>query len=670
MTSGLTTTAAPSVKDLNSLPWLSHVRVRLLDSSPTLDVAHRVLEQLGADVSTDTAVDAADIVLADRIRGRGYSANRTAAQYLADVATKNRSVWVTASAYGLESSRADVPASELTLLAAGGILGHSRIGAQWAPTVTPGKLASKLIGYVVAVSALHALHSFQADGKPVHVDVAGQGAVVATGLALEMAHALGESPEEGGSARYGAPSGFYDCLDGAVYVLALEDHQWRAFATALAPLMDSVPTLEDARDHSDYVNTRLAEWTSSRTIEECEGILQRAGVPCTAVNTVASFVERAQRQGRSIELRGENPYLLPAEVTQVPSESVAKSKTLSDLKILDAGHVLAVPLAAAWLGAMGAQVSKLEDPDRLDIYRRRGPFYPGTPGLNRSSYFNQLNFCKTTLDVRFNNADAELDTKRFDVVLHNLTPRRARVVGVDSASVLATGHPLLGISSSGFGGTGEWSGYRAYGHNIHAFAGLVAATRDARDEMGDMGTPWADPLTSAAVAAWVLAWSLAAEHHSTTAVDISMAELTAAQLTDIIDEDLADVYRNVETLDFFVEVSQSQQLLAVTLNDATDIATFEGLTGRTLPEIPRRGQLIELVKDDLPADFVDSLIDAGVAVSPVYTAHDLARDEFLRSTGLFQHVTSTDLGRYRITGLPWTFVGQDRHAVTAAPERF
>ncbi|MGW5151556.1 CoA transferase [Rhodococcus koreensis] len=667
------TSSATSAGRKPTLPWLRNIRVSAIGTSPTLDVASRVLRQLGAQVRTGLEaadLDDAEVVLVDRIGG----AAEPAATYLDSVAKRNKAVWVTASAYGLETSRADARASDLSLMAAGGILGHSRIGDEWAPTLPPRALGQKLVGYVVAVSAMHALHSWRADGKPVHVDVPAQGAVIATGLALEMAHALARCPDQGGSARYGAPSGFFTCQDGAVYVLALEEHQWRAFRDALTPALESVITLEDARANADFVNERLAEWTADRTMEECERILQGAGVPCTAVNTVASFVERSHSIGRSIELQGPAAQALPAEITEIPADHVDEQRatsplSLADLRVLDAGHVLAVPLAAAWLGAMGAQVSKLEDPQRLDIYRRRGPFAVGEPGLDRSAYFNQLNFCKTSLDVNVGQPDADLDVRKFDVVMHNLTPKRAKAVGVDTETVLGTGSPILAFSSSGFGGRGDWSGYRAYGHNIHAFAGLVSGTRDARGEMGDMGTPWADPLTSAAVAAWVLAWSLSPERTNGVGIDISMAELTAAQLTELIDADPSSSYDSDEvSREFFLRVPGTAQLLAVSLHDSNDRARFETVIGRPLPDITTRGELVDLGALD-QQNLTELLLAEGIAVSPVFTSHDLARDEFVRSTGLFRPVRSSALGVYEVTGLPWKFVGRPRTELQAAPER-
>ncbi|ORV30249.1 hypothetical protein AWB99_14190 [Mycolicibacterium confluentis] len=618
-------------------------------------------------------------MLADRIEhpiSLSSPERHSAAEYLADVEAQNRSVWVTASAYGLSTSRADAFASDTSILAAAGILGHSRIGAQYPPIVPPGTLGLRLTGYVMAVAALHGLHLRREQESPVHLDVSAQSAVIATGLTLEMGHALSHCPDQGGSARYGAPSGFFTCLDGAVYVLVLEQHQWQAFQKALVPAVDSVPSLEDARENADFVNAQMTQWASTRTAEQCEQTLQAAGVPCTAVNSVETFVERARKVGRPVNLTGPDAVFLPAQVTTVPAGDGGGRADgvigLSDLRVLDAGHVLAIPLGAAWLGAMGAQVTKLEDPNRLDIYRRRGPFAEGEPGVNRSAYFNQLNFCKTRLDVAVGVPGEQIDLDSYDVVLHNLTPRRAQAVGVDPESVLTGKSARLLVSSSGFGGTGEWSGYRAYGHNIHAFSGLVDATLDPRGEMGDIGTPWADPLTSVAVSAMVLAWSLSPERDAGVGIDVSMAELTAAQIAELIGTEPAEAYRAPEVGgDFFLRMSDAGQMLAVSLRSGEEVNRFQDAIGRSLPAIQTKGQLIEFGSDDFTVDDVlaERLLDAGFAVSTVLTAHDLAVDSFVRSTGLFQNVNSSDLGDYHVTGLPWQVAGRGAFALRAAPER-
>ncbi|WP_157788929.1 CoA transferase [Rhodococcus rhodochrous] len=659
------------------MQWLSGVHVVQVGRSVALRVAGAVLGQLGATVKQvaglrDVDVDA-DVVLVDRIERPvvlpdGWSSS--ADEYRDFVAANNRNVWVTASAFGATGARADMFASNLTLFAAGGILGHSRIGDDYAPTVPPGNMAFKLVGHVAAAAALHGLHARRTGQGPVHADLSAQAAIVATGLSLEMAHALSRCPDQGGSARYGAPSGFVDCRDGAVYVLVLEEHQWRAFRSVLGSALETVETLEDAREQSDFVNSRLASWASTRSAQECEEVLQAAGVPCTAVNAIDTFTARSRELGRTFDLSGPDFPVLPAEVTEALEKADdGSAPALSDLRVLDAGHVLAVPLAGSWLGAMGARVTKLEDLDRLDVYRRRGPFVDGVPGVNRSAYFNQVNFSKQPLQFPGEEADRIVQLGAFDVVMENLSPHRARTLGVDVDSVLAQETPKLLLSSSGFGRTGAWSGYRAYGHNIHAFAGLVNATKDARGEMGDIGTPWADPLTSVILVTWTLAWCYAGSRTSSLALDISMAELVAVQIAELAGSDLVDPYaaRESET-EFFVRESGAGHLLAVTLRGDEDRKAFEDVTGLSVPEADGRVPLLDLV----PAvpqggDLERALLERGVAVSVVHTSADLVRHESVRSIDLFRTVESPSLDGYEVTGLPWVLNGEPA-LLRAAPE--
>ena len=220
--------------------WLAGMRVISLGASPSMKVAARVLTQFGAQVlareqlQEEDTLDV-DIVLVDRIaspEGLPESA-RSAAGYLEYVGRNNRAVWVTASAFGLETSRADQLGSDAVALAAGGVLGHS-IAETRAPILPAGQIALSLVGVFMATAALHGIHGLRSSAVPVHADLSAQASVIASGMCLEMAHALVHCPDAGGTSRYGAPTGFFACRDGSVYVVVLEQHQWLAFEP-LAP---------------------------------------------------------------------------------------------------------------------------------------------------------------------------------------------------------------------------------------------------------------------------------------------------------------------------------------------------------------------------------------------------------------------------------------------------
>ena len=662
--------------------WLSGLRVVSLGATPSMRVAARVLTQFGAEVvareqlpAPDSALDV-DIVLVDRIAGpEGLPESaRSAAAYLKYVRRNNRAVWVTASAFGLETSRADQLGSDAVALAAGGVLGHS-IAETGAPILPAGQIALNLVGVFMATAALHGIHELRSSAVPVHADLSAQASVISSGMCLEMAHALVHCPDAGGTSRYGAPTGFFACRDGSVYVVVLEQHQWLAFRSSLAPFLDDIETIEDARANSDLVNTTVAEWTSSRDRLDCERILQTAGVPCTSVNTIEEFRTRAHDAGR-LDASVDELDAVPGLVRTSPGASSGSRgrKPLAELKVLDAGHVLAVPLATTWLGAMGAQVTKLEDPERLDVYRRRGPFANGVRGLNRSAYFNQVNHSKTGIDISVSAHASTLDASVFDVIVHNLTPRRARAVGVDADTILNAHAGQLSVTSSGFGASGNWSGYRAYGHNIHAFSGLVAASQDSEGNMADVGTPWADPLSAASIATWILAWSLANEEDRTVSTDLSMAELMASQVSSLEGARPDDYYVNGPgQWDFFLRAPADGALVAVTLAAAQhELWVPTVRSGTSSSGAPRERPHGGPRHPHRPRRRRRRGRHFRTPASPLHTSPTPNSSLTMPScsgTGLFQTVHSGDLGSYEATGLPWTFAGLGRAAATAAPER-
>jgi hypothetical protein len=259
----LATVCAPAVNARTS--WLGDVRVLCSHRSTALEVAAQILSQFGSEVSFMDDVESGDdvdprdfdVVLVDRIETESQFLNLSKLGlqgYLQAVEDLGPRVWVTASAFGISSPAASLLASELTLLASAGILGHSRTADDLAPTVPAAPIGLRLVGMVIAVAALHGLHEYRAEKSLVHLDLSAQGAVIATGLTLEMGHALANCPDQGGSGRYGAPTGMFACTDGGVYVIVLEEHQWKGIQGVLSPALDHIISMEQARSLPLQVN--------------------------------------------------------------------------------------------------------------------------------------------------------------------------------------------------------------------------------------------------------------------------------------------------------------------------------------------------------------------------------------------------------------------------------
>ncbi|PON17433.1 hypothetical protein C2W62_13200 [Candidatus Entotheonella serta] len=97
---------------------------------------------------------------------------------------------------------------------------------------------------------------------------------------------------------------------------------------------------------------------------------------------------------------------------------------LQGIRVLDFSWAAAGPYATELLGFMGAEVIKVESQHRPDLARRG--LYQGTPSLDASSEFNDLNLNKRSIRLNLRRAEAIELVKRLvvhcDVVVENFRP--------------------------------------------------------------------------------------------------------------------------------------------------------------------------------------------------------------------------------------------------------
>ena len=155
---------------------------------------------------------------------------------------------------------------------------------------------------------------------------------------------------------------------------------------------------------------------------------------------------------------------------------------LEGVRIIELGMVFVLPLAITPLAALGADVIKVESASRPDSVRS-GPL-PGNlarPGAyNHAGNFHLLNRNKRgiTLDLATERG-RELLLRLVavsDVVAENFTPRVLRNLGLDYERLRAVNPRIILLSSSGFGQTGPWRDYRAYGPTTESVDGLMHLT--------------------------------------------------------------------------------------------------------------------------------------------------------------------------------------------------
>lgn len=149
-----------------------------------------------------------------------------------------------------------------------------------------------------------------------------------------------------------------------------------------------------------------------------------------------------------------------------------KPQLLSGLRILDLATMLAAPMASTLLSDFGADVVKVELPDREDPLRDLPPHKDGKPLWWKVTNRNKKGI---TLDIRKpQGRDLLLEIiDNFDVLVENFRPGTLEGYGL-GPEVLQAGHPgLIILRVSGYGQTGPNASNPGFARVAEAFSGLT-----------------------------------------------------------------------------------------------------------------------------------------------------------------------------------------------------
>lgn len=151
---------------------------------------------------------------------------------------------------------------------------------------------------------------------------------------------------------------------------------------------------------------------------------------------------------------------------------MSDNSPLEDLKILDLSRVLAGPFAGRMLADLGADVVKVEPPDK-DVTRLWGKKIG-----NISGYYNQQNAGKRNVSIDLHKPEGvalviEL-ARKADILIENFRPGVMHKLGVDWETLHQANPGLIMLSISGFGQEGPEAKRAAYAPIIHAETGAIS----------------------------------------------------------------------------------------------------------------------------------------------------------------------------------------------------
>ena len=173
------------------------------------------------------------------------------------------------------------------------------------------------------------------------------------------------------------------------------------------------------------------------------------------------------------------------------------------VRVLDFSHVLAGPFCTYQLAVLGADVLKIEPPDRPDMTRSEGV----SPELNEQlygTYFLPQNGGKRAMTLDLSSPGGKQIMERLlgtaDVLFQNYAGSAFERLGFGYEHCAAINPRLIYATVTGFGRTGPKANHPAYDVVIQAYSGMMHANRPEGSEPERIGPPVVDYGTGAQAA--------------------------------------------------------------------------------------------------------------------------------------------------------------------------
>jgi crotonobetainyl-CoA:carnitine CoA-transferase CaiB-like acyl-CoA transferase len=353
---------------------------------------------------------------------------------------------------------------------------------------------------------------------------------------------------------------------------------------------------------------------------------------------------------------------------------------LSGMRVADVTTSIAGPFCAEILGALGADVVKVERPDTGDDGRAWGPpFWNGESAMFLSVNAGKRSFAVSLADARGCDAVLRL-AERADVFLQSLRPGLAERLGLGADVVRARNPRLVYCSIGAYGNAGPLRGEPGYDALMQAAGGLMSMTGEPGRSGVRVGSSLIDMGTGMWAAIGVAAALLERERTGEGAVvDTSLYETALTYIGYHLVGYLADgtvptgqgtVFPMVAPYQVFP--TRDGELMVAGGNDRLFAAVCEVVS---LPELVRderfrtnpdrvrnREALVAVLSERFSSrdtgDWHDALLHAGVPAAPVADVADVVASEQTTALGLLQPLPHPRIPDLRLAALPVSFEGE------------
>lgn len=589
------------------------------------------------------------------------------------------------------------------------------------PVQAGGRLGEWLAGtFAAAVAAATTRHAARSGrGEVIDVSTYEAMAIAMGGLSAMSASVLGaDSLLHERSLEL--PS-IVPTADGMVGFCTITAQQFQDFLVMVerADLVDDAELASFAgrAERRDEFLEMVTEWTASRTTQEIVDLAVAFRIPVAPIATpemlpkIDHFVERgvfAESPGGVLAPRV--PYRSDAITARAPAEPPelgadtgrvrwparpesprgddAGALPLSDVRVTDFTAFWAGPVATQLLGALGADVIKIEGVRRPDGMR----FSAGRPpDWDQWWEWGPVFLCSNN-NKRGVSIELGTDGGRklaleliaaSDLVVENFSPRVMANFGLEFDVVRAANPRAIMVRMPAFGLDGPWRDRVGFAQTMEQATGMAWMTGHA-DGPPVIPRGVCDPIAGlhaafAAVAALVI------RDRRGTGMQVESTMVEAA--LNVAAEMLVEYSRNGIALRRNGNRSQGgypqgvyrcrgeDEWVALAAMDVAARSSLGGLLGQPGLEESGWAERADDIDKLIAAwaagrsvtDAVDALRNAGVAAARVTPAAALLTDPQLRARGFWEMVDHPVAGSFLCTGMPFAFLGKPRRWIRRVP---
>lgn len=331
-------------------------------------------------------------------------------------------------------------------------------------------------------------------------------------------------------------------------------------------------------------------------------------------------------------------------------------KVLEGIRVIDLTTFMSGPFASMVLADLGAEVIKVEQPDKGDASRHIPPYFH----KGESLYYLSLNRNKRSLTLNLATDEGREVfynlVKKADIVIDNFRPRVLTNLGADYNRLREINPGIICCSISAFGPEGPYGSRPAYDLIIQALSGAMSMTGEEGRGSMRLGVPMGDLAGSM----WAVVGILAALYHRKMTgqgqlVDISLLDSLVSLITypalyysygGEVAKPLGSGHQAIvpfqvfKTKDYYLAVACPREKFWVLLCKALKVPEFTSdprfltMGDRLKNKEELYGILESLFSQKTNAEWEEILVKAGVPCAPVNTIDRVFVDPAIQQRGM------------------------------------